>query len=153
MDPELPVMFPLTVSEVIDQSLWAPKLGAALLTVLGLLALALASVGLYGVMAYSVNQRNQEIGIRMALGARQPDVLGLILKQGMILVGVGVSIGLAAAFTVSRLVSSLLYGIGATDPTTFVGVSLLLVAVAFIANYLPAYRASRVDPLSALRYQ
>jgi ABC-type antimicrobial peptide transport system permease subunit len=104
-------------------------------------------------MAYSVNQRNQEIGIRMALGARQPDVLGLILSQGMILVGVGVMIGLAAAFAVSRLVSSLLYGIGATDPTTFVGVSLLLVAVAFVASYFPAYRASRVDPLSALRYQ
>jgi ABC-type antimicrobial peptide transport system permease subunit len=104
-------------------------------------------------MAYSVNQRKQEIGIRMALGARQPDVLGLILKQGMVLVGVGVLIGLTAAFTVSRLVSSLLYGIGATDPTTFTGVSLLLVAVAFVASYLPAYRASRVDPLSALRYQ
>jgi predicted permease len=153
MDPELPVMFPMTVSEVIDQSLWAPKLGAALLTVLGVLALALASVGLYGVMAYSVNQRNQEIGIRMALGACQPDVLGLILKQGMALVGVGIAIGLAAAFAVSRLVSSLLYGISATDPTTFIGVSVLLVTVAFVSSYLPAFRASRVDPLLALRYQ
>jgi predicted permease len=153
MDPELPVMFPMTVSEVIDQSLWAPRLGAALLTVLGVMALALASVGLYGVMAYAVNQRNQEIGIRMALGARQPDVLGLILKQGMALVGIGVTVGLVAALAVSRLVSSLLYGISATDPTTFIGVSLILVAVAFAASYLPAYRASRVDPLLALRYQ
>ncbi len=153
LDPQIPITFPLTVSEVIDQSLWAPRLGAALLTVLGLLALVLASVGLYGVMAYTVNQRNQEIGIRMAMGARQPDVLKLVLVQGMILVGIGVAAGLAVALAVSRLVSTLLYGISPSDPATFIGVPLVLIAVALLANYLPALRASRVDPLVALRYQ
>ena len=132
---------------------WAPKLGAALLTVLGLLALVLASVGLYGVMAYTVNQRNQEIGIRMAMGARQADVLKLVLVQGMTLVGIGVVVGLAAALGVSRAVSSLLYDISPSDPATFIGVPLVLVTVALLASYLPALRASRVDPLGALRYQ
>lgn len=153
LDPQMPITAAWTVSEVIDQSLWAPKLGAALLSVLGVLALALAAIGLYGVMAYTVNQRNHEIGLRMALGARQPDVLKLVLGQGMKLVGLGVAIGLAAALLVSRVVVNLLYGISATDPATFVGVTLILVTVALVANFLPAHRASRVDPLIALRYE
>jgi putative ABC transport system permease protein len=149
----MPITASWTVGEVIDQSLWAPKLGAALLTLLGLLALALAAVGLYGVMAYTVSQRNHEIGLRMALGARQPDVLKLVLAQGMKLVGIGLAIGLVLALLVSRLVGSLLYGISATDPATFIGVTLILVVVALVANLLPAHRASRVDPLIALRYE
>ena len=104
-------------------------------------------------MAYTVNQRNQEIGIRMAMGARQADVLKLVLVQGMTLVGIGVVVGLAAALGVSRAVSSLLYDISPSDPATFIGVPLVLVTVALLASYLPALRASRVDPLGALRYQ
>jgi ABC-type antimicrobial peptide transport system permease subunit len=139
-----------TIGQVIDQSLWPSKLGAALLTALGALALVLASIGLYGVMGYWVAQNNREIGIRMAIGARQPDVLKLVLRQAMTLVAIGLLIGLTASLLVSRLMASLLYG-SATDPLAFVGVSLILALVALVASYLPAYRASRVDPLIALR--
>jgi predicted permease len=151
--PEIPITNVWTVSEVIDQSLFASKLGAALLGVLGLLALALASVGLYGLMAYSVNQRDHEIGLRMALGARQGDVLWLVLKQAMTLVGAGMGVGLALSLAVTSLVSSLLYGISPADPATFLGVTTVLVTVALLATLLPAHRASRVDPLVALRYE
>jgi predicted permease len=150
---EIPITNVWTISEVIDQSLFAPKLGAALLAVLGLLALALASVGLYGVMAYTVSQRDHEIGLRMALGARSGDVLRLILKQAMTLVGVGMGIGIALSLAVTSMVSSLLYGISPADPATFLGVTTLLVTVALVAVLLPAHRASRVDPLVALRYE
>jgi hypothetical protein len=153
LDAEIPITNAWTISEVIDQSLFAPKLGAALLAVLGLLALALASVGLYGVMAYTVNQRDHEIGLRMALGARQSDVLRLILKQAMTLVGVGLGVGLALSLAVTSLVASLLYGISPADPATFIGVTTLLVIVALLAALVPAHRASRVDPLVALRYE
>jgi predicted permease len=152
MDPLVPVINPLTVGEVIDQSLFAPKLAAGLLGVMGLIALALASVGLYGVLSFRVTQRFREIGLRMALGARRSDVLFMVLSNAMVLVGVGAGIGLAAAFAVTRAVKSLLYGISATDPTTFVGVMLVLAAVALVASLLPALRASRVDPLVALRH-
>jgi predicted permease len=124
---------------------------SGLLSVFGLLALALASVGLYGIMAYSVNQRKREIGLRMALGAAQASVLGLILKQGMSLVVTGVVIGFAAALGVSRLLSRMLYGVSATDPASVVGAAVVLLAVALLACYLPARWASRVDPLVALR--
>ena len=153
MDPSVPMINPLTVGEVIDQSLFAPKLAAGLLGVMGTIALALASVGLYGVLAYRVTQRAQEIGLRMALGAGRGEVLRMVLVSAMSVVGVGVSIGLVAAFAVSRAVSSLLFGISATDPTTFLGVTVLLSVVALAASALPALRASRVDPLVALRYQ
>jgi predicted permease len=150
---EIPITNVWTISEVIEQSLFAPKLGAALLAVLGLLALALASVGLYGVMAYTVNQRDHEIGLRMALGARQRDVLRLILIQAMTLVGVGLGIGLALSLAVTSMVSSLLYGISPADPATFLGVTTVLLTVALLAVLVPAHRASRVDPLVALRYE
>jgi predicted permease len=153
MDPLVPIINPLTVGEVIDQSLFAPKLAAGLLGVMGIIALALASVGLYGVLAFRVTQRSQEIGLRMALGAARTDVLRMVLGNAMAVVGVGLGIGLAASFAVSRAVSSLLYGISATDPVTFLGVTLLLSAVALLASTIPALRASRVDPLVALRYQ
>jgi ABC-type antimicrobial peptide transport system permease subunit len=120
---------------------------------MGAIALALASVGLYGVLAFRVAQRFQEIGLRVALGARRAEVLRMVLTSAMAVVGVGVAIGLAAAFAVSRTVSSLLYGISATDPTTFLGVTLVLTVVALVASSIPALRASRVDPLVALRHQ
>ncbi len=147
----MPVTNPFTIGQVIDQSLWAARLGAILLAVLGGLALVLASVGLYGVMAYAVGQRLHEIGLRMALGAAQRVVLTMVLRQAMTLVVIGLVVGLLAAFGVSRVVSNLLYGISATDPLTFAGVSLLLAAVGLIASFVPAFRASRVDPLVALR--
>ncbi len=150
LDPGVPRTFPLTVGEVIDQSLWASKLGAGLLAALGGLGLLLAAVGLYGVMANAVSQRTREIGIRMAIGAAQGDVLRLVVRQSMLLVGIGIGVGLAASLAVSRAVSNLLYGLSPTDPITFLGVPLLLAAVALVASYLPARRASRVDPVLAL---
>jgi predicted permease len=151
-DPRVPITFAWTISEVIDQSLWAPKLAAVLLATLGGLALALASIGLYGVMAYNVSQRNQEIGLRMALGAAQSDVLRMVLRQAMTLVGIGTSVGIAVAFAVSNVAATILYG-SARDPLTFVAVPATLAAVALLASLVPAFRASRVDPLAALHHQ
>jgi predicted permease len=152
IDPRVPVLNTWTISDLIGQSLWAPKLAAVLLATLGGLALVLASVGLYGVMAYSVSQRNQEIGLRMALGAAQGDVVGMVLKQAMVLVGFGTAVGLLASFAVSNVVATILYG-SARDPLTFVAVPLTLALVALVASLVPALRASRVDPLAALRHQ
>jgi predicted permease len=152
LDREMPLTNVQTIGELVDQSLWAPKLGAGLLSVLGLIALVLASVGLYGVMSYWVARSQREIGIRMAIGAGRTDVLSLVFKRAMTLVLVGVGLGLAASLAVSRLISTLLYG-SARDPLTFVGVPLLLAAVALVAAGVPAFRASRVDPVIALRYQ
>ena len=150
LDAHVPIQSPQRVRDVIDQSLWTVKLGAGLLGVFGLLALSLACVGLYGVMAYSVAQRTQEIGLRMALGAAPGDVLRLVLRQGLGLVAIGVALGVAAAFGVARLVQSLLFG-SAQDPLSFIVASAALLAVAAVASFLPARRASRVDPLLALR--
>jgi putative ABC transport system permease protein len=117
-----------------------------------LLALLLASVGIYGVMAYSVAQRTREVGIRMALGAQPRDVLRLVIGQGMRLVGAGVILGLAGGAAASRVLRSLLFDLSSFDPLAYVGVSLFLIAVAFLAIYLPARRAATADPLSALRH-
>jgi putative ABC transport system permease protein len=149
-DSNVPIQSPQRVRDLIDQSLWAVNLGAELLAVFGVLALALACVGLYGVMAYSVGQRTQEIGLRMALGAGPRAVLRLVLQQGLTLVGAGVAVGVAGALGVSQLIQSLLFG-SARDPLSFIAASAALVAVAGIASFLPALRASRVDPLVALR--
>ena len=134
-----------------DQALFTAKMGVALLGLFGLLALALASIGLYGIMAYSVNGRKREIGVRMALGATRKSVLWLILKQGMSLVVAGVMIGLVAALVVGRLLARMLYGIRASDPISVAGAACVLLAVALVACYLPARSASRRDPLGALR--
>lgn len=123
------------------------------MTVFGGCALLLAAIGIYGLMAYSVEQRTQEIGIRLALGAQVSQVLKMVVTQGMALALVGVAIGLAAAFWLARLITAFLFGVTAKDPVVFAGVPILLTAIAFLAVWLPARRASRVDPLVALRYE
>lgn len=140
-----------TGRQIVDGGLFGPKMGVALLSVFGLLALGLASIGLYGIMAYSVNQRRREIGLRMALGAARASVLRLILKQGMSLVVMGVLIGLAVSVAVGRLLARMLYGVSASDPVSVAGAAVVLLAIALLACYLPARWASRVDPLVALR--
>lgn len=140
------------MSNHMGQSLWAPRMAAALLGIFGVLALVLASVGVYAVVAYSVVQRTNEIGIRMALGAQRRRVLWLLLGQSMKLALIGIGLGLLLAFVVTRFASSLLYGVSASDPVVFGGTALLLVLVALLASYLPARRATRIDPITALRY-
>jgi predicted permease len=150
MDAKMPIQNASTVRGILDQSLWAVNLGATLLAIFGVLALGLACVGLYGVMAYSVGQRTREIGLRMALGAPSAQVLGLVMRQGMTLVAIGVVIGLAAAFWVSGFLGALLFG-SSRDPLSFIGAAIALLIVAAFASFLPARRASGVDPLIALR--
>jgi putative ABC transport system permease protein len=116
-------------------------------------ALVLTVVGLYGVMSYSVAQRRNEIGIRLALGAQSRDVLLMIVKQGSLLIGLGLVIGLSGAFALTRLIASMLFGVTAKDPLTFTAVGALLAAVALLACYVPAWRATKVDPMEALRYE
>jgi predicted permease len=153
LDRNLPITNISTMPDLIAQGLWAPRMGAGLLAVFGVLALLLAAIGIYGVLAYSVSQRSHEIGLRMALGAQQRDVLALIMKQGAALIGAGVAVGLVASFALARFISSLLFGVSATDPVTFAGTPLLLAAVALLASYIPARRAAKVDPMIALRYE
>jgi putative ABC transport system permease protein len=124
-----------------------------LLAIFAGLALVLAAVGIYGVMSYSVAQQTREIGIRIALGAKRSDVLAMTVKQGLKMVGAGLIIGLAVAFILTRVMASLLFGISATDPLTFVTISFVLLLVAMLASYIPSIRAMRVDPMVALRYQ
>ena len=142
-----------TIGELLDQGLWAPRMGAALLTVFGGVALILAVVGVYGVLSYSVNQQTREIGIRMAMGAQTGSVLSLVVKQGMRLAIVGLVLGLVVAFAAMRVLSSLLFGVSAHDPLIFGGVTLILATAAILACYIPARRAAHVDPLVALRYE
>jgi putative ABC transport system permease protein len=142
-----------TVEQLLAQTLWAARMGAGLLGLFGLLALILASIGIYGVLSYSVTQRTSEIGIRMALGAQSKQVLKLVLRQGMLLALVGVGLGVAIALPVARFASTLLYGVSVWDPVTYIAISLLLLSVALLACYIPARRATRIDPLVALRFE
>jgi len=153
LDKNMPVSNARTLNEHLSGALLLPRIGAGFLGAFGSLALLLASVGLFGVMSYSVARRTREIGIRMALGARNRDVLELVLHEAMTLVIVGVVVGLIASFALTRVMTSLLYGVSATDPLTFAGVAVLLVGVALAASYIPARRASKVDPMIALRYE
>jgi putative ABC transport system permease protein len=140
-----------TMEEVIARSTGARRFAMTLLSVFAGLAMALASVGVYGVILYSVAQRTHEFGVRIAMGARERDVLKLVFKQGMKLVLIGVAIGLCASFALTRLVESLLFGVSAKDPLTFAIGALLLTMVAMLACWVPARRATKVDPLVALR--
>jgi ABC-type antimicrobial peptide transport system permease subunit len=153
IDPDLPLAKVATLNTLLSESLSQPRFAMLLLTSFGLLALLLASIGMYGVISYSVMQRTQEIGIRMALGAERRNVFGMMLGQGARLALLGIGIGLIGAFGVTRLMTAFLYGVQATDPLTFAAVSLLLVAITLLACYLPARRAMRVDPIVALRYE
>jgi len=136
-----------------DLPLLPARVAASVLGGFGMLALALVAIGIYGVMSYAVAKRTREIGIRMALGAERGDVLKLIVSQGLILTVIGMAIGGAAALALTQTMKALLFGVSATDPYTFIGVGVLLALVAFLACYFPARRASKVDPMIALRYE
>jgi putative ABC transport system permease protein len=153
VDKNLPLFNVLTMKEVLERSVWLPLFYGRMFGAFAVLALFLAAVGIYGVMAYAVAQRTHEIGIRMALGAQSGDISKLVLRQGMALTLIGVAIGLLAAFALTRVLASLLFGVSATDPLTFAGVSLALALVALLACYIPARRAMKVDPMVALRYE
>jgi len=153
LDPDLPITRVMPMTEVVARSVWQPRLYTALFGVFAGVALILATVGIYGVMSYAVTQRTREIGLRMALGAQRHDVLKLVVGQGVLLATIGVGVGLAAALALTRLMSSLLFGVTATDPITFAAVSVLLAGVALGACFIPARRAAKVDPMVALRYE
>ncbi|HYP25258.1 MAG TPA: ABC transporter permease [Blastocatellia bacterium] len=151
IDRNLPVSSMASLDQVVSDAVWQERFNLLLIGAFAALAMILAAVGIYGVLSFSVTQRTQEIGIRMAMGAQRSDVLRLVIGQGMTLTLIGVAVGLAGAFALTRWLSSLLYGVSATDPLTFAGISLLFGAVALLASYIPARKAMNVDPMVALR--
>jgi ABC-type antimicrobial peptide transport system permease subunit len=151
VDPDLPVYAVRTMDDRVSESLARRRFSMVLLAVFAAFSLILASVGVYGVMAYLVTQGTREIGIRMALGATQQKILAMVIGRGMTLAATGVAVGLLAAFLLSRLLKSLLFGVTSTDPLTFVAIPLVLLSVALAAILIPARRASRTDPMVSLR--
>jgi putative ABC transport system permease protein len=151
MDATIPLTSVRVFDEYVSRSLARPRFNALLLSIFAGTALVLTAIGIYGVMAYSVAQRTNEIGIRIALGAAQSNIFRSVIGQAMSLVAISVLIGLAGAFAATRLLGSLLFGVGAWDPITFSGIVILISLVAFLAAWLPARRASNVDPIIALR--
>lgn len=152
-DASLPLIALKTQAEETSEALSFQRLVARLTTVFGLLALLLAMIGIYGTIAYAVTRKTHEIGIRMALGAKPADVLGMIVRQGIILTSIGVAIGIVAALGVTRLINSMIFGVTPYDPLTFVAVAAILSIAALLACYIPARRAIKVDPMVALRYE
>jgi ABC-type antimicrobial peptide transport system permease subunit len=151
LDPNLPLFDVKTLNEHMRLALFAPKIAAMVLGVFGFVALLLSAIGIYGITSYTVAQRTHEIGIRLALGAQLSDVLKLVLSHGLKLTLIGAALGLVGAYLATRAITSVLYGVSATDPLTFGVVSLVLIGVALVACYVPSRRATRVDPLVALR--
>jgi putative ABC transport system permease protein len=151
VDRNAAIVFTKSMEQLIDETLWQRRLWSVLLNAFGVLALALVAVGLYGLLAYLVAQRTRELGVRMALGAAPRGILSLVIGHGARLLGAGVAVGLVAAFSLTRLLSTLLFGVGAADPASLAGATLLLGVVALVACYLPARRAARLDPVRALR--
>jgi putative ABC transport system permease protein len=153
VDKDQPVANINSMEIIVADAVARQRFSMLLLAIFAALALVLAAVGIYGVMSYTVAQQTRDIGIRIALGAKQRDVLKMTLNQGLKLVGLGLGIGLPAAFILTRVMSSLLFGISATDPITFLSISLVVLAVALLASYIPALRATKIDPMVALRAQ
>jgi predicted permease len=153
IDRDLPLYKIRNMGQILAASIARPRFNMLLIVIFAAVALVLASVGIYGVISYSVTQRTHEIGIRMALGAQRKDVLKLVVGQGLALTLAGVGIGLITSFALTRVMSSLLYGVSATDPITFAAISTLLTGVALLACFIPARRATKVDPMIALRYE
>jgi putative ABC transport system permease protein len=153
IDKDLPIAEVKTMEQLLSDSVSGPRFNMLLLTVFAVVALVLAAVGIYGVMSYSVSQRTHEIGIRMALGAQTSEVLKLVIRQGMLLTLAGLATGVVASLLLTQLMSSMLFGVAATDPGTFTAVLLLLAGVALGACFLPARRAAKVEPMEALRHE
>jgi putative ABC transport system permease protein len=153
VDKDQPISNIRTMEQVFAETVSRERFQMLLLMIFASLALVLACVGLYGVISYAAVQRTREIGIRMALGAQRKDVLQLVIKQGIAITLIGIIVGLFVALGVMRIVSGMLYQVTATDPVTFIGVAVLLIVVAVLACYLPAHRATKIDPLKALRYE
>jgi putative ABC transport system permease protein len=153
VDKNLPLSHVRTYDQVIADSVWRERFNLLLVGLFAALALLLAAVGIYGVMAYAVTERTHEIGIRMALGARHGDVMRMVVREGMALAAIGAGAGIAGAFVMARFLSGLLYQVKSNDPLIFTSVPLLFAAVAFLASYVPARRATRVDPMIALRWE
>jgi putative ABC transport system permease protein len=153
VDPNVPVHSVSSMNDIIARSVADRRFALELLGLFAMVALLLATVGIYGVMSYSFSQRTHELGIRIALGAQRWDILRMALAEGMRIVVIGLALGIAGAVMLTRIFRSMLFGVGAGDPITFISVSIILAGVALLACYIPARRATRVDPLAALREQ
>ena len=151
IDKVQPIYNVKTMDDLLDRSVAQRRFNMLLLGLFASMAIVLAIIGIYGVLSYSVSQRTHEIGVRMALGAKQGDIFKLVIGQGMMMALIGIAVGMGTAFAVTRIISSLLFGVSATDPLTFASIAVLLAAVAFMACYIPARRATKVSPMFALR--